>query len=348
MPVYNEAEHVAHTLASLVAHLDEAAWPAEVIVVDDGSTDGTSERLRAVSQNDPRIRVVRTANMGRFLARAAGLDLATAPVSLLLDARVTLARGALAFVAEQVETSHRAVWNADVTIDTKGNPFAGFWSVIVRLGWRRYFADRRLTSFGLDDFDSYPKGTGCFLAPTELLRDAVADYQPDVADVRLSSDDTRLLRFIAAKTQIYISPDFMCVYVSRDSLSKFLGHAYFRGSTFVDGYLRSSGPVGRLFRAGLAVGPVLVLVGAICAHRAPRAAAVAVAGTAAATSGVATRLGAKPREIMAFLTLLPAFAAAFGAGVVRGLRTARASTVGIPRDGEARPLERPRGRRDPA
>jgi hypothetical protein len=51
---------------------------------------------------------------------------------------------------------------------------------------------------------------------------------------------------------------------------------------------------------------------------------------------------------MAFLALLPVFAAAFGAGIVRGLRAARTSTVSSRHEVIVRPWEQRLGHHDPA
>ena len=177
-----------------------------------------------------------------------GWEAARAEAVLLVDARVTVPPESFLFI-EQQRAHHpdRRLWNADVHVDTSKNPYAAFWQVLVRLGFWRYFAKRQLTSFGLREFERYPKGTGCFLAPADWLRVAMSRYEPDVADVKLSSDDTRLLRLLAENSDIYISPDFTCHYKAREDFGGFLRHAYFRGTTFVDGYLRSDGHVGRAF-----------------------------------------------------------------------------------------------------
>lgn len=74
IPVYNEAEN----LPALAAELDEAlrrlGRSAEIVFVDDGSTDGSDGVLRQLAHTDPRVRVLRFArNAGQSAAFYAGL-----------------------------------------------------------------------------------------------------------------------------------------------------------------------------------------------------------------------------------------------------------------------------------
>ena len=65
-------------------------WPAspfELVLVDDGSTDGTSELLARLAAADPRVRVVPLSrNFGHQVALTAGLDHARGDPVVMLDA----------------------------------------------------------------------------------------------------------------------------------------------------------------------------------------------------------------------------------------------------------------------
>jgi glycosyltransferase involved in cell wall biosynthesis len=69
LPVYNAEAVVAATLDSVLAQTDP---DFELIVVDDGSTDGTPDVLRRYAARDERIRVITQANAGITRALIAG------------------------------------------------------------------------------------------------------------------------------------------------------------------------------------------------------------------------------------------------------------------------------------
>jgi glycosyltransferase involved in cell wall biosynthesis len=85
VPAYNERDNLAPLLAEIGAALQGRSY--EVIVVDDGSTDGSFEALRVLRQRYPQLRVIRfERNAGQTAAFAAGFRAARAPTVVTLDA----------------------------------------------------------------------------------------------------------------------------------------------------------------------------------------------------------------------------------------------------------------------
>jgi glycosyltransferase involved in cell wall biosynthesis len=87
VPLYNGAELVAPCQAALSRVLDGMSGGAEVVYVDDGSTDGTIEALRTAQMSDARVRIVElAANFGQHAAFAAGFEHARGRYFVTLDA----------------------------------------------------------------------------------------------------------------------------------------------------------------------------------------------------------------------------------------------------------------------
>lgn len=77
---YNVAGFIRQAVESVLA---QSYRDIEIIIVDDGSTDGSSDVLRDL--NDPRLRIVRADHAGSARARNAGLRLATGTLVAFLD-----------------------------------------------------------------------------------------------------------------------------------------------------------------------------------------------------------------------------------------------------------------------
>lgn len=57
IPAYNEAECIGNTLGEILSRVDEKNTDLEIVVVDDGSTDNTSDLVKNLMESEPRIRL---------------------------------------------------------------------------------------------------------------------------------------------------------------------------------------------------------------------------------------------------------------------------------------------------
>ena len=87
VPAYNESARLPATLVRLRDYLDAAGEPYQVIVVDDGSSDGTADTAEATASAWPQMCVLRLPrNMGKGAAVRAGMLAATGEHRLFTDA----------------------------------------------------------------------------------------------------------------------------------------------------------------------------------------------------------------------------------------------------------------------
>ncbi|MEI2655563.1 MAG: glycosyltransferase [Microthrixaceae bacterium] len=318
MPVFNGAGWVGRSLEHLAVAIENAELDAaEVIVIDDGSTDDTAADATATMAAHPTIRfsLLDQANLGRFAARRRGLEVALHDHVLFIDTRVFIHPTALAFVAPRLDRPDEQVWTSHVVAATEGNPLAGFWQAIEHVAWRRYFKRPSTTSFGIVDFDFYPKGTTALIGPRQLFIDAFDAFAPTVADWHKVNDDTAVLRWVAERTPINISPEYSSTYNACTTLQAFLRHAEHRGTVLIDGYLRPGARFAGPILGVLAATPI----GIWFVVRHPlKAIGLGVAGSVAAAVG-ARSLGANGHDSRVLGTYAMPFGVAYLSGMWRGV-----------------------------
>lgn len=136
IPAFNAASFIADCLASVVRP------GVEVIVVDDGSTDGTGD---IVETDFPAVRVIRQPNQGVSAARNAGIRSATGDF--------------LAFVDADDRLSPDAVWDgpglADIVI------MRSFGADAERYPWKDLFQDGQTCTAGEIGEKAYVRGSVC-------------------------------------------------------------------------------------------------------------------------------------------------------------------------------------------
>lgn len=240
MPAYNAGSWLDRSLPKLEDAIKHAKIKrVEIIIIDDGSTDNTVAVARKLKFSYP-IRVITQQNSGRFLARARGVEAAKYRYLLFIDTRIYIGRDSLQYIANRLSPG-KEVWTSHVNIERKHNPYARFWEGLTFLAWRRYFANPRECSYGIKDFDYYPKGTTCFFVPKPVIHQANEWFKNQTKNQKAANDDTLLIRRIAEEHRINLSPGFNCTYHARSSLKQFCKHVFHRGKVFVDGFLRRDG-----------------------------------------------------------------------------------------------------------
>src|SRR5688572_22430210 len=86
IPVYNEVENLPALHEALNWALANSGRSYEIVLVDDGSGDGTRQALRALAARDPHLRAVLFAhNQGQTAAMAAGFAFARGELVVTMD-----------------------------------------------------------------------------------------------------------------------------------------------------------------------------------------------------------------------------------------------------------------------
>src|ERR1700744_1801496 len=116
VPTYNRASYVGRAIDSI---LEQSVQPDEIIVVDDGSTDGTSSMLR--SRYGERLHIIQQVNEGVSSARRRGIQASSCDWIAFLDSDDEWLPGRL-----------EAMTQAARQLDAEGGRL--FWGFVLRRG----------------------------------------------------------------------------------------------------------------------------------------------------------------------------------------------------------------------
>lgn len=314
IPAYNAEDWIGPTLDHLWIALGPTKWKSiEIIVIDDGSSDKTAEVAKKTLK-DKKVRVITQKNQGRFKTRKNGLDVANGDYIFFIDSRTYAHRGSFKFLVKAMNKHPEAVvWNGHVHIDREGNLQARFWYTVTFVAWRRYLAKPKLTHYGLDKFDYYPKGTTCFFAPKDLLMQAYNKFETSFNDLKFANDDSSLIRYIAKSADIYLDPSFSFTYNSRSTIRAFFKHSLHRGTVFIDGFLKP----GTRYRYPLLLYLLFVPIGFAVAFFWPVILLAIPMGMVLALLVLLT-LRVSLADATSFVVLLPVFVIFYTFGLYRG------------------------------
>lgn len=92
VPVFNKQEYIENCIKSI---LTQSYNDIEIIIVNDGSTDNSLEKIKAVADKDSRIKIINKNNMGLSAARNSGMDYASGEFIMFVDADDELEENAI-------------------------------------------------------------------------------------------------------------------------------------------------------------------------------------------------------------------------------------------------------------
>ncbi len=130
IPVYNVRPYLRESLDSVI---NQTYKNLEIIVVDDGSTDGSSEICDGYHKKDNRIRVIHQKNRGLSSARNTGLDVAHGEIIAFLDSDD-------AFLPDMIEILVNGLENSDSDIAV-----CGFYTCMTTQKMRKQKSNRTYT-----------------------------------------------------------------------------------------------------------------------------------------------------------------------------------------------------------
>lgn len=327
IPTYNSAPWLPSTLEALEKSLLRTNWTAEIVIVDDGSSDETLEILEFIKLHfSYPVNVISQFNQGRFLARMAGAYAARYPNMMLLDSRILLGENSLQHVEyaglNPGGQSQRA-WNGHSITDPHASLIGHFWEVPTYVFWGRYLSQPQPTVITPENFNAVPKGTTFFICPTELFIKSSEQNWPE-NNAKLTNDDTKIIRQIVSEAEVVIDPEFWAIYRPRTNIVAFIKHTYARGTTFVDGFAGISLKTNALIlTAGFApVATIILIIGLLTtANFLFLGLFFITALVAVLVPAVIAKINSCPNKgIRSYLTYLFVFAVPYWFGLLRGIK----------------------------
>lgn len=146
-PAHNEAPNLRPLVVEIGAILDTLDMPAEIIIVDDGSNDGTADELDRLLDEEPRLRVLtipptgRGTGHGQSAAFRAGFRASRGDVIAVLDADLQNDPADLPDMLRRLEETGADMVQGDRSRDRRDNLVRRVSTVVGRLARRLLLGD---------------------------------------------------------------------------------------------------------------------------------------------------------------------------------------------------------------
>jgi glycosyltransferase involved in cell wall biosynthesis len=192
IPAFNEAASIARVVAKVAA----LPGPVEVIVVDDGSTDGTAEEIARVQRDLPIVSLRLAVNRGKGAAVRAGIARASAPVVVLHDADLEYDTASLLALVEPIE---RGLADAAYGSRFLGAAGQATGPIHRSANWLLTWLSNRFTGLRLTDMETGQKAFRRELIQGLVLVEARFGIEPEIT-AKLARAGCRILEIPVSYT----------------------------------------------------------------------------------------------------------------------------------------------------
>jgi glycosyltransferase involved in cell wall biosynthesis len=311
IPTYNMAGWLPNCVNSIkVASSRCPSLKIEIIIVDDGSDSENSNLIDLLVAREG-LKLVKQENQGRLKARLVGIESAKYQNILLIDSRVEIEPSALQWWSSLAPTNCDN-FTSHVNYRRDQWLYGLYWNCIERLAWIAYWIKPRHKVLNAKNFEFYPKGTTCLISTKENLLNSYLNTISYSMDLRMSNDDTLLLKNMVSYGGICISPLYQSWYSPRGNFKDFVKHTFHRGKVFADGHLFNLSIWGALFVGSLISFIYFMLTGPEVINLK----LLLVLLSLIAIVSILARFSA--RHFICFLFLTPIFVSSYCAGILTG------------------------------
>lgn len=206
VPVYNVGEFLLPSLDSLAAQ----TYPnLEILLIDDGSTDGSGERCDEYAAKNPRFQVIHKENGGVSSARNLGLDIAKGEFVAFVDSDDLLVKDYFEVLCrDAIEYSVDLVFCNMIRVDLDGNDLTDYYLIPEK----RYIAN---ITMAIQEY-KVEKGRHFSVVCSALIRADLAKqfrFQP----LRFGEDTLFMFQLLFTEPTIYLDDLKGYLYISRPS-----------------------------------------------------------------------------------------------------------------------------------
>lgn len=230
IPTYNSRGYLELLIRKLA---DFSGLIDEIVVVNDGSTDSTSVylgELRETWASDVVLRLVENpTNKGRYESRLVGAKSTDCSHLIFCDVRLDVSFENIKSIRKLLE--QWCCLMPMIAIDEFRSIYSLYWKRTHQwLFPKNYVFDGEGLVINLENFERYTKGTGGLVCLKSDFLGACESMQGG----HVLSDDIFLLKFLAEKRGVFVSPTYTIDWEPRQNLLEFAMRMFERGPGFVE------------------------------------------------------------------------------------------------------------------